>query len=51
MRKNRKLPEVTKEKISQSMTGAKNPNYGKPLSPDHKSKIRQSMINYWKTVK
>jgi hypothetical protein len=51
MRKRRKLSEATKKKISQSMTGIKNPNYGKPLSPNHKYKIQQSMIEYWKTVK
>jgi hypothetical protein len=47
----RKLSEATKKKISQSMKGTRNPNYGKPLSPNHKFKIHQSMLNYWKTIK
>jgi hypothetical protein len=51
MRKQRKLSEETKKKISQSMKGSKNPNYGKPLSANHRFKIRQSMIDYWESVK
>ena len=51
MRTKRTLSEVTKRKISQSMKGAKNPNYGKPLSPEHKNRIRESMIKYWSKIK
>ncbi|NDW10420.1 NUMOD3 domain-containing DNA-binding protein [Dysgonomonas sp. 520] len=51
MRKNRNLSEATKQKISNSLKGSKNPNFGKPLSPRHKDKIRQSMIKYWETIK
>ncbi len=50
MRK-RILSEQTKKKISESMKGSNNPNYGKPLSSEHKFKISRSMLNYWKTVK
>ena len=47
----RKLSEATKSKISQSMKGTKNPNFGKPLNPIHRNNIRIAMLNYWKTVK
>lgn len=49
MRK-RRLSEQTKKKISESMKGSKNPNYGKPLSSNHKFKISRSMLNYWKSI-
>jgi len=51
MRKQRKLTEQTKQKISNSLKGAKNPNFGKPLSPDHKNKIRESMLKYWVKIR
>jgi len=51
MRTTRKLSDQTKQKISNSMKGFRNPNYNKPLSPTHRNNIRLSMINYWKTVK
>jgi len=51
MRTTRKLLESTKQKISNSMKGMKNPNYGKSLTPEHKNKIRKSMLIYWSTVK
>ena len=50
MRTTRKLSEYTKQKISNSMKGAKNPNYGKPLSAVHKNNIRLGMIEYWKNI-
>ena len=50
MRKQRKLSEETKRKISDAMKGNKNPNYGKPLSANHRYKIRLSMLKYWTTV-
>jgi hypothetical protein len=50
-RTTRKLSEATKRKISQSMTGSRNPNFAKSLSADHKYKISRSMIAYWKSVK
>jgi len=50
MRK-RTLSEQTKQKISNALKGSKNPNYGKPLSPEHKNKIRQSMIRHWSSIK
>ena len=50
MRTTRKLSEATKRKISQAMTGARNPNYGKPLSPTHRNNIRIGMLNYWKHI-
>jgi len=46
MRK-RQLSQQTKDKISMSMRGSRNPNFGKPLSDDHREKIRQSMFAYW----
>ena len=51
MRITRKLTETTKRKISESMKGVKNPNFGKPLSPTHRNNIRVAMLNYWKTIK
>lgn len=42
MRKGRSLSEATKQKISNSLKGCKNPNYGKPLSPEHKNRISQA---------
>jgi hypothetical protein len=51
MRKTRTLSEATRQKISAAMKGHRNPNYGRPLSPNHRYKIRLSMIDYWKTVK
>jgi hypothetical protein len=40
----------TRAKISASMQGEKNHNYGKPLSDEHKQKISTAMIAYWKTI-
>lgn len=51
MRTRRQLSEQTKQKISRALKGAKNPNYGKPLTPTHKNKIRQSMLEYWAKIK
>ena len=45
------LSEETKKKISESMKGVKNHAYGKPLSSDHKNKIRVSMLHFWKNYK
>lgn len=50
MRTNRTLSEKTKQKISLSLTGVKNPNYGKSLSYEHRNKISQSMKEYWKGI-
>ena len=50
MRKTRTLTNETKRKISFAMKGNKNPNYGKPLSANHRNKIRLSMLNYWKSI-
>ncbi len=47
MRKRRKLSQITKDKISLSMRGSRNPNFGKPLSKEHKEKISESMSKYW----
>ena len=51
MRTTRKLSDQTKQKISNSLKGSRNGNFGKPLSPNHRNNIRLGMINYWKTVK
>jgi len=48
MRTTRKLSEATKRKISKSLSGVGNPNFGKPLSPQHRNNIRLGMLNYWK---
>ena len=45
--RSRKQSQETKNKISLSMKGSKNPNYGKPLSEEHRNKIRTAMINHW----
>ncbi len=50
MRK-RTLSEQTKQKISKALSGCNNPNYGKPLSPQHKNRIRQSMLRFWCQIK
>jgi len=50
MRTTRKLSDATKRKISESLKGVKNPNFGKPLSAEHRYKIRVSMLNYWKQI-
>jgi len=50
MRKIRKLSDATKRKISTSMKGNRNPNYGKPLSASHRYKIRLGMLDYWKSI-
>ena len=50
MRKTRRLTDETKRKISNSMQGNRNPNYGKSLSANHRNKIRLSMLNYWKSI-
>ena len=47
----KKLSEETKRKISENMKGTKNHAFGKPLSSEHKNKIRLAMLNYWKNVK
>ena len=44
----RQLSQETKDKISMSMRGSLNPNFGKPLSNNHREKIRQSMLDYWR---
>ena len=50
MRKQRKLSDETKHKISNSLKGAKNGNFGKKLSANHRYKIRLSMLDYWKSI-
>ncbi|NDV96935.1 hypothetical protein D0T84_18775 [Dysgonomonas sp. 521] len=47
MRTSRKLSEEHKKKISESLKGNKNPNFGKPLSPTHRQKISKSLIEFW----
>jgi hypothetical protein len=47
----RTLPDAVKRKIAQSMDGTKNHAFGKPLSSEHKHKIRLSMIDFWKNKK
>jgi len=47
MRKTRQLSDETKRKISDAMKGNKNPNYGRPLSANHKYQIRLGMLRYW----
>ena len=49
MRK-RQLSQETKNKISLSMRGSKNPNFGKELSEDHRNKIKNSMLKYWDSI-
>jgi len=44
------LSKETKMKISESMTGVKNHAFGKPLTPEHKYKIRLGMLNYHKNL-
>ncbi|MDR2148041.1 MAG: hypothetical protein LBE91_16460 [Tannerella sp.] len=50
MRKTRTLSDETKRKISNAMRGNRNPNYGRPLSANHRHKIRLAMIDYWKSI-
>ena len=50
MRTTRKLSAETKRKISESLKGAKNPNFG-GLSPQHRNNIRIAMLHHWETVK
>lgn len=50
MRTTRKLSEATKQKISNSLKGNRNGNFGHPLSSDHRNKIRIGMLNYWKKI-
>jgi hypothetical protein len=50
MRTTRKLSEATKRKISDALKGTGNPNFGKPLSPEHRNNIRLGMLNYWKAI-
>ena len=47
MRTTRKLSQSTKDKISRSLSGNRNPNFG-GLSPEHRNNIRLGMLNYWK---
>jgi len=42
------LSDEHKKKISESMKSTKNHAFGKPLSSEHKYKIRLSMIQHWK---
>ena len=49
--KKKKLTEEHKKNISKSMLGAKNPAYGKPLSSEHKNKIRVFMLHFWNIKK
>jgi hypothetical protein len=51
MRTTRKLSEATKRKISESLKGNRNPNFGHPLNPTHRNNIRIGMLNYWKKIK
>lgn len=51
MRKRKALSQATKDKISRALSGSNNPNYGKPLSPQHKDRIRKAMLKYWSTIK
>jgi len=51
MRKRRELSQATKDKISRALSGSNNPNYGKRLSPEHKNRIRKSMLEYWSSIK
>jgi len=51
MRKTRTLSDETKRRIGASMKGNRNPNYGKPLSANHRYKIRLAMLEYWKSIK
>jgi len=39
-----KLSEETKERMSLSKMGSKNPRYGKPHSEEHKQKLREASI-------
>lgn len=50
MRTTRKLSKQTKDKISRSMSGARNPNFGKPLKMEHRDKIREAMLKYWRGI-
>ena len=47
MRTSRKLSEEHKQKISEAMTGPRNPNFGKTFSSTHRKKISESLLNYW----
>jgi len=49
-RTTRKLSQATKDKIARSLSGNRNPNFGKPLSPEHRNNIRLGMLNYWKHI-
>jgi len=51
MRTTKKLSEETKKKISESMKGTKNHAFGKPLTSEHKHKIRLSMLKYFQRKK
>ena len=48
--RSRQLSQETKNRISQSMRGCKNPNFNKPLSDNHREKISQSMKDYWSRI-
>jgi len=48
MKKRKKHTEATKRKISRSIQGANNPNFGRSLSAEHRYNIRLGMLEYWK---
>ncbi|WP_108822274.1 NUMOD3 domain-containing DNA-binding protein [Dysgonomonas sp. Marseille-P4361] len=50
MRTIRKLSNEHKQKISESLKGDRNPNFGKTLSSSHRKKISQSLLEYWAKI-
>lgn len=49
-RKNRKMSDETKRKISQALMGVKNPRYGKPVTDQTREKISKAMKDYWSKI-
>lgn len=50
MRTNRKLSPEHKLKISESLKGDKNPNFGKSLPSSYRKKISEGLLRYWQNV-
>lgn len=48
---NKVVSDTTLKKMSESMMGEKNPNYGKKTSEEKKAKIRESLNKYYQSKK